>query len=108
MNDDSGLSRKCEECGEDHGDGYTELHHKWHEPFKEPWDYPDEAFRLLCHDCHERVHAVEKQTRAWIISQQPHILYEFRVMSALMESKYPKSALAKARRAILNFEMLAK
>ena len=31
-------------------------HHIWYEHGKQPWDYPDECFILLCCDCHNDWH----------------------------------------------------
>jgi hypothetical protein len=44
----------CEDCG-----AYyvrlrdLQLHHKFYDSNKEPWEYPDDCFKLLCGDCHE-------------------------------------------------------
>lgn len=29
------------------------VHHRWYERGKDPWDYPDECFLTLCECCHE-------------------------------------------------------
>lgn len=43
----------CNDCGNCHEGGKgLELHHCWYEYGKEPWDYPDDCFLVLCRKCH--------------------------------------------------------
>ncbi len=43
----------CNDCGEYFGDSKgLELHHCWYECGKDPWDYPDDCFLVLCRKCH--------------------------------------------------------
>ena len=41
----------CEDCGRT---GHKlNLHHKYYQSKREPWDYPDDCFKVLCEECHE-------------------------------------------------------
>lgn len=45
--------QQCNDCGEFFvGAKGLEAHHCWYEHDKEPWDYPDECFLVLCRKCH--------------------------------------------------------
>ena len=44
-------SLKTEFCGEPPAS--LHVHHLYYERNKDPWDYPDEAFMVLCDSCHE-------------------------------------------------------
>jgi len=41
----------CQICGDDKST--LHVHHRYYTAGKEPWDYPNEAFVVLCEDCHE-------------------------------------------------------
>ena len=41
----------CQECKET--EKTLHVHHEYYLPDIEPWDYPDEAFKTLCVDCHQ-------------------------------------------------------
>lgn len=43
----------CQECGAK--DKTLNVHHRWYERGKKPWEYPDYALRCLCEDCHATV-----------------------------------------------------
>lgn len=40
----------CQRCGDTKKT--LHVHHEYYLPDTEPWDYPDEAFKTLCVDCH--------------------------------------------------------
>jgi len=49
---------KCEWCG---SHTQLQLHHKYYLKYPDgekinPWDYPDDAFVVLCNTCHEKAH----------------------------------------------------
>jgi hypothetical protein len=52
----------CEDCGVQ--DIALEAHHCWYRYGLEPWQYPLDAFRCLCRQCHEDRAPVEHRTRA--------------------------------------------
>lgn len=35
---------------------YLQVHHKYYQKGKLPWEYPDEALTALCWECHENLH----------------------------------------------------
>lgn len=44
----------CEDCErQPHLASSLHLHHKYYDSCREPWEYPDDVFKLLCADCHE-------------------------------------------------------
>lgn len=91
----------CQSCEATHN---LQLHHRRYELDREPWEYEHEDFFLVCAECHEHVHEVERKTRDWIISQCPSISWEFHYfMDELRESDNPRVALAKAKYAIREF-----
>jgi len=49
---------RCVECGE----GSTELqvHHRYYEKDREPWEYPDPSLVTLCDPCHEKAEAIRQ------------------------------------------------
>lgn len=54
----------CERCG----DSETELHvhHRRYIPGREPWEYADHDFEVLCRNCHHREHEAEE-----VIAEKP-------------------------------------
>lgn len=53
----------CNDCGEHFPGGKgLECHHCWYEFNKDPWDYPDECFLVLCRRCHGKRQKVENST----------------------------------------------
>ena len=42
---------KCQKCGDK--DNTLNVHHRYYENGKDPWDYPLEALITLCQDCHK-------------------------------------------------------
>ena len=60
----SGLIQKelclCNDCGDFFQGGRgLEAHHCWYEFGKEPWDYPDDCFLVLCRKCHKERQKVQ-------------------------------------------------
>jgi hypothetical protein len=46
---------RCENCGSER---HLQVHHLRYLPGLEPWEYPPGEVRLLCADCHARVHQI--------------------------------------------------
>jgi 5-methylcytosine-specific restriction endonuclease McrA len=44
----------CERCAAE--DTVLQVHHKYYKTGVMPWDYPFEAYLVLCKRCHEREH----------------------------------------------------
>lgn len=40
-----------------------DTHHCWYEFGKEPWDYPDDCFLVLCRKCHSRRQKVQNSAQ---------------------------------------------
>ncbi len=59
---------KCEDCGEKSGS--LQAHHCWYTKGLEPWQYPLDAFRALCKNCHFTRGEIEFQFRA-MMSRHP-------------------------------------
>jgi hypothetical protein len=50
----SSRGRICEDCGaQPRYDSQIHIHHKYYDSTREPHDYPDDVFKILCQDCHE-------------------------------------------------------
>lgn len=64
---DYGLKPQCENCGH-WPDKYVQVHHKRYINGREPWEYDYEDLRILCRECHEYIHTLEKRLRAFAIS----------------------------------------
>ena len=43
----------CQDCGRVFGVRKLQLHHKYYESKREPWNYPDDCFKVLCAECHQ-------------------------------------------------------
>lgn len=83
---------------------HLHLHHRRYEIDRDPWEYPDSDFFLVCAECHEHVHDVERKTRDWIISQCPSMSWEFQYfMDELRACTNPRVALAKAKYTVRQF-----
>lgn len=54
---------KCEDCG---SDKRLEIHHCYYIKEHEPWEYPYDALRCLCHACHESRPRSEIRMRAFM------------------------------------------
>lgn len=48
----SEASNICHDCRTEFSVKKLEAHHCWYEYGKEPWDYPDDCFLVLCKRCH--------------------------------------------------------
>lgn len=60
---------KCTCC---HSDEKTlNVHHRWYEKDKDPWDYPNTCYDTLCEDCHDLVKKVKVQINKSINSIHP-------------------------------------
>jgi 5-methylcytosine-specific restriction endonuclease McrA len=44
---------KCEACGRSDG---VQLHHLKYAADRQPWEYDDNDFLLLCNECHKKEH----------------------------------------------------
>lgn len=44
----------CESCGDD--DKTLNVHHLYYEKNKDPWEYPEKAYSVLCENCHSEWH----------------------------------------------------
>jgi len=45
---------KCEKCGSE--DKELHVHHRCYINGREVWEYDNDIFQLLCHDCHQKEH----------------------------------------------------
>lgn len=52
---------KCINCGGT--EKQLHIHHTYYEKDKKPWEYPDEALRVLCEDCHEEAESRKKDLK---------------------------------------------
>lgn len=93
----------CDECGEDTR-GQLHLHHTVYYAGREPWEYDFHEMRLYCEECHDRIHAIERDFAGFIRSIEPHECYEMRdVLQALEGAKHHgvlKVALARAKNTV--------
>lgn len=51
------LGRKCSSCG---ATTNLHVHHKYYNFDLKPWEYPNEAFLVLCKECHDKTHNILK------------------------------------------------
>lgn len=94
---------QCEDCGEDTGNRPLHVHHRAYIAGREPWQYRDDDLRLLCDECHDRLHFLECRVRAFILAMPAHLAYEFAdFMDELEQSGSQKAALAHAKNAARN------
>ena len=49
--------QKCEQCGSTH---YLNLHHVKYIPGRKAWEYNCNEVQVLCRECHEKVHNIQK------------------------------------------------
>lgn len=47
--------KKCAVCG---CSTSLQIHHKYYKKNKLPWEYPNDAFVVLCKNCHEKEHNI--------------------------------------------------
>ena len=52
---------KCEECGTD--EVTLNVHHQYYTKGAKPWEYPDEALKCLCENCHQSRHAAQEELK---------------------------------------------
>lgn len=45
-------SWRCDDCTDN--EKTLHAHHKYYVKDKDPWDYPDSAFKTLCDECHDK------------------------------------------------------
>ena len=45
----------CSKCGSTEN---LQVHHLYYDKSKNPWNYPDDAFIVLCKKCHEEIHGI--------------------------------------------------
>lgn len=88
---DENLGPQCDDCGED-TQGALHVHHRLYREGAEPWEYDYNELRLICADCHERIHKTEKRLRKFAISVRPHICYELNALLDELE-ELPDGAL---------------
>ncbi|MBP5663940.1 MAG: hypothetical protein J6X16_06690 [Bacteroidales bacterium] len=56
----------CSRCGRKETEGATlQVHHKYYEQNKSPWEYPPKAFEVLCKACHAKEHGHIMPTDGW-------------------------------------------
>lgn len=53
------------------------IHHLYYERDREPWDYPDNAFMVLCEDCHEKRQSVERELKKMVVTRMRYVPTEF-------------------------------
>ncbi len=51
----------CQQCGST--TSTLNVHHRYYEPGRDPWDYPNGALITLCEDCHGGEHGLLKRNR---------------------------------------------
>ena len=49
---------KCEICGNE--DKQIQVHHRFYIKGREPWEYDNDVFQVLCEDCHAKGHKKDK------------------------------------------------
>lgn len=56
----------CSRCGRKETEGVTlQVHHKYYEQNKKPWEYPFSACEVLCKACHAKEHGHIMPTDGW-------------------------------------------
>ncbi len=45
---------KCEECGDE--ENQLAVHHRFYIKGREPWEYDNDVYQVLCHNCHKNKH----------------------------------------------------
>lgn len=56
----------CKLCGDTQVT--LNVHHKWYEFGKLPWEYPDECLETLCDHCHEMEHECKREHVSTLIN----------------------------------------
>lgn len=65
----------CDDCGEEMN-GTLHVHHKIYRNGLLPWEYDYDDLRLICSECHQRIHDTEEKWRNLIRRVPPHVCYE--------------------------------
>lgn len=103
-------SRECDDCCEDTV-GTLHVHHRLYRPGTEPWEYEFSELRLLCEECHGRIHDVEKRIRALTLTLAAHEAYEFQDFLDELEEANAKGlvkiAFARCKNAVRNINYSA-
>ncbi|MFY0673982.1 MAG: hypothetical protein JXQ87_11280 [Bacteroidia bacterium] len=56
---------KCVRCGRGKEEVVLQVHHKYYEKGRMPWEYGTEACETLCKGCHAEEHGITKPTAGW-------------------------------------------
>lgn len=59
-------SFECSNCGNQYS--MLAVHHLYYEKDKDPWDYPLEAFKTLCRECHEEEYTFRGEYEATLLA----------------------------------------
>lgn len=60
----------CVKCGRSPPEVVLQVHHKFYERGKLPWDYPPNACETLCKGCHAREHGEIRPNDGWMLYAQ--------------------------------------
>ena len=47
------FGKKCNSCGSTNN---LNVHHLYYKHNSKPWEYPNDAFLVLCKECHQKIH----------------------------------------------------
>jgi len=61
---------ECSNCG--NKDSMLAVHHLYYEKDKDPWDYPLEAFKTFCEECHEIERSCRKEYENHLLEMLRH------------------------------------
>ena len=91
----------CSRCGRKETDGVTlQVHHKYYEQNKKPWEYPFSACEVLCKACHAKEHGRIMPTDGWeyidcedmgepcVDCEYPNCTYELRYVHTVYHPKW--------------------
>ena len=56
---------ECEECGRGKGDVILQVHHIYYNHDLKPWEYNEDACKVLCRGCHARTHGLAMPLNGW-------------------------------------------
>jgi len=78
-----------------------QVHHKYYEKDKNPWEYPNDTLITLCEFCHEKVHSILRNKRSgfyiipqlWGISIIDFLILEDRLITMKRQQGNINSAL---------------
>jgi hypothetical protein len=64
----SGFGWRCQKCGATELSGVQfHVHHRYYVSKRDPWNYPNGCYRLLCDPCHENDHNSPDEAKGWEI-----------------------------------------